>query len=204
MKSGKDIRRIDLALRRKFTFSRSGHSRVFLKKPMESVEHVAIKAFLWAAYLPHYPSLEVEKKIEDRYKPDLIALSPADQTGPGRPLFWAESGQVSPEKIIHIIKTFWPLELVLARTGNAGHAKTFTQSIEHAIQKHDRRRTRLPGLNRIAEQTGGFSPQNRQVIQARRTGSLTFLFFPDNWHDYISENGELLEIEKELHWLLYG
>ncbi|MGE5601468.1 MAG: hypothetical protein ACM30E_00355 [Nitrososphaerales archaeon] len=84
----------DLHLRRKWTLRAHGRQVVFVKKPVESTEHVLMKAFLWALYLPEYPDLIVEIKIGDRYKPDVVAL---DATG--QPAFWGEAGEVSTAKI---------------------------------------------------------------------------------------------------------
>jgi hypothetical protein len=67
---------------------------ILAKNPDESGEHVLMKAFLWALYLPDYPTLTVEIRIGDRYKPDVVALNEG-----GKPLFWGEAGQVSMEKV---------------------------------------------------------------------------------------------------------
>jgi hypothetical protein len=50
----------DLVLRRKWTFKAHGKQVVFVRRPIESSEHVLMKALLWALYLPDYPSLSVE------------------------------------------------------------------------------------------------------------------------------------------------
>jgi hypothetical protein len=72
---------------------------VFVKKPNESTEHVLMKAFLWALYLPDFPHLTVEIRIGDRYKPDVVALDPQ-----GTPLFWGEAGQVGSDKIRSLLR----------------------------------------------------------------------------------------------------
>ncbi len=84
----------DLALRRKLSFRAEGKRLVLVKKPVESIEHVLMKAFLWALYLPDYPDLRVEVPIGHRYKPDVTALD-----AHGRPRFWGEAGKVSLEKL---------------------------------------------------------------------------------------------------------
>ncbi len=52
-----------------------GQSVVFVKNPLESPQHVLMKAFLWALYLPQFPNLYVETKIGDKYKPDVVQLA---------------------------------------------------------------------------------------------------------------------------------
>lgn len=59
----------ELMLRRKWTLRAHGEQVVFVKKRNERAEHVLMKSFLWALYLPDYPDLTVEISIGDRYKP---------------------------------------------------------------------------------------------------------------------------------------
>ena len=84
----------DRLLRRKWTLRAHGRQVIFIKHAQERTEHVLMKAFIWALYLPDYPDLSVEIRIGDRYKPDVVMLD-----AHGRPLFWGEAGQVSPQKI---------------------------------------------------------------------------------------------------------
>ncbi len=100
----------ELWLQRKWTFRAHGRQVVFVKKPQESTEHVLLKAFLWALYLPAYPNLSVEVAIGDRYKPDVIALAPG-----GEVRFWGEAGHVSPEKLRALAKRYRSTHFALAR-----------------------------------------------------------------------------------------
>ena len=100
----------ELWLQRKWTFRAHGRQVVFVKKPQESTEHVLLKAFLWALYLPAYPNLSVDVAIGDRYKPDVIALD-----GSGEALFWGEAGHVSPEKLRALAKRYRSTHFALAR-----------------------------------------------------------------------------------------
>ena len=100
----------ELLLRRKWTFRAHDRQIVLEKKSLEKPEHVLMKAFLWALYLPAYPDLGVEISIGDRYKPDLIAL--CDE---GRPVFWGECGQIKTSKIRSILKRFSGIHLAIAR-----------------------------------------------------------------------------------------
>jgi hypothetical protein len=87
-----------------------GQSVVFVKNPLESPQHVLMKAYLWALYLPQYPDLYVETKIGDKYKPDVVQLA-AD----GRPVFWGESGQVSVKKIESLVRRFPDTHFAIAK-----------------------------------------------------------------------------------------
>jgi hypothetical protein len=69
----------DLYLRRKLTLRAHGEQVVFVKKKRERIEHVLMKAFLWALYLPEYPDLTVEIRVGDRYKPDVVGLDERGQ-----------------------------------------------------------------------------------------------------------------------------
>jgi hypothetical protein len=89
-----------LLLGGKFTFRVGGRKQVFVKKPIEHLHHVVMKALLWALYLPAYDQIQVEVAIGHRYKPDLVAL------GFDAPLFWAEAGRVGNQKLKRLIHRF--------------------------------------------------------------------------------------------------
>lgn len=100
----------DLLLRRKITLKAHGKQAVFIKRSVESGEHVLMKAFLWALYLPEYPDLMVEVPIGDRYKPDVVSLDPQ-----GRPRFWGESGKVSRSKVESLARRYRDTHFALAK-----------------------------------------------------------------------------------------
>jgi len=87
-------------LRRKLTLRAHGKQVVFVKRKQERIEHVWMKAFLWALYLPTYPDLRVEVSIGAKYKPDVVAMDAVR----GRPRFWGEAGHVSADKIAHLVQ----------------------------------------------------------------------------------------------------
>ena len=91
----------DLVLRRKWTLKAHNSQIVLIKKPIESAEHVVMKALLWALYLPQYSQIQVEVSIGTHYKPDLIALDDQQQ-----PIFWGEAGRVSEEKFAALFKRY--------------------------------------------------------------------------------------------------
>ena len=79
-----------LHIRGKYTFRAHDRKIVVVKKRGERVEHVLMKALLWALYLPQYPQATIEVKVGDRYKPDVVALDTR-----GEPVFWAEAGRAT-------------------------------------------------------------------------------------------------------------
>ncbi len=68
-----------------------------------------MKALLWGLYLPDYPTLTIEVRIGDKYKPDLVAFDPNPALvfqAQAKPLFWGESGVVGEDKLYSILRRF--------------------------------------------------------------------------------------------------
>ena len=112
----------DLALRRTLTLRASDGAAlrklVLVKKRGESIEHVLMKAVLWALYLPAYPEMQVEVAIGDAYKPDLVHLAPppgGPAYGDPEPIFWGEAGKVSAGKWASLLRRFPDTHFALAR-----------------------------------------------------------------------------------------
>jgi hypothetical protein len=122
----------ELALKGKFTFEVGGRKLILVKKPVESLNHVVMKALLWALYLPVYPRLQVEVGIGAKYKPDLV------QTDAQTIVFWAEAGSVGTRKLTYLLKRYPATHLVWA---------TWNQSLAPLATRVERRRK---GLNRRA------------------------------------------------------
>ena len=104
-------------LRRKLPLRAHGEQIVLVKRKQERIEHVWMKAFLWALYLPDYPTLSVEVSVDDRYKPDVVAMS--TRVGPdprrARPVFWGEAGHVSPDKIEALLPRYPDTHFAIAK-----------------------------------------------------------------------------------------
>lgn len=83
---------------------------MLVKRSNERIEHVLMKAFLWALYLPEYPDLTVEVGIGDRYKPDVVSLDAM-----GEPRFWGEAGKVSTDKIQSLARRYRNTHFALAK-----------------------------------------------------------------------------------------
>ena len=101
---------MSLTFPRKRVLRAHGQSVVFVKNPLESPQHVLMKAFLWALYLPLFPNLYVETKIGDKYKPDVVQLGTD-----GRPVFWGEAGQESVNKIQSLVRRFPDTHFAIAK-----------------------------------------------------------------------------------------
>ncbi len=116
----------ELHLRRKWTFKAHGRRLVVVKKPVERAEHVFMKAFLWALFLPDYPKIAVEVPIGDRYKPDLVALD-----AEGRPVFWAESGKVGAEKLTSLLRRYRDTHFAMTKWATSLHP--YEESVRRAL-----------------------------------------------------------------------
>ena len=117
----------DLHLRRKLTFHAHGRALVLVKRSNEKIEHRLMMALLWALYLPRYPELRVDVPIGARYRPDLVQLG-AD----GRPIFWAEAGEVGAEKLRLLCARYRDTHLVFAKW--AINTQPFAAMIESAMR----------------------------------------------------------------------
>ncbi len=95
---------------RKITVRTAGRNVVLRKGREESEQHVLLKALIFSLYADRYPGLAVEVSIGHRYKPDLVALD--DE---GRPLFWAECGQIGRDKIARLLRQLPNTHLVFAK-----------------------------------------------------------------------------------------
>jgi len=102
----------ELFLRRKWTLRAQGEKVVFVKRANERREHVLMKAFVWALYLPRYPDLLIEVHVNDRYKPDLVSLDIH-----GSPRFWGEAGHVSPSKVLALLRRYRYTHFAIAKWG---------------------------------------------------------------------------------------
>jgi hypothetical protein len=119
-------------LRRKLTLRAHGEQIVLVKRKQERIEHVWMKAFLWALYLPDYPDLSVEVEVGDKYKPDVVATDPRR----GRPCFWGEAGHVGPEKIETLVDRHPRTHFAIAKWDQS--LKRVRQTVEAAIRDADR------------------------------------------------------------------
>lgn len=87
------------------------------KNPGESVEHLVLKAFMWALVLPTHPNAQCELDLGLRYRPDVVSLDAA--TGSSTPLFWGECGSVKPRKLKALAEAFPSTAFAVAKWGRS-------------------------------------------------------------------------------------
>jgi hypothetical protein len=93
--------------RRKWKLHAHGQHVVFVNGMRERFVHPLMKALIWALYLPDYPDMDVEIRIGDRYKPDVVGWQRDDvRFRENEPAFWGEAGQVGRDKIIALAKRY--------------------------------------------------------------------------------------------------
>jgi len=113
-----------LHLEGKWRLQAHGRSLVLPKNAGEKASHVWLKGFLWYLYLPEFPGIQVEKPIGHRYKPDLVAFAHDSASYPlDKPVFWAEAGQVTLQKLQSLFHQFPATHFAVAKWGNLGHWK---------------------------------------------------------------------------------
>jgi len=123
----------DRHLRRKLTLRAHGEQVVFVKKKHERIEHVWMKAFLWALYLPDYPDLTVEIRVGDKYKPDVVQVDPLR----GQPIFWGEAGSVGVDKIASLTRRYRHTHFAMGKWATS--LDPYVAIVEEAIADVDRR-----------------------------------------------------------------
>ena len=119
-------------LRRKLTLRAHDEQIVLVKRKQERIEHVWMKAFLWALHLPHYSGLDVEVAVDDKYKPDVVAMDRRR----GRPQFWGEAGAVGPDKTEHLVTAYPDTHLAFSKWDRSLDA--VQAPVERAVRTTDR------------------------------------------------------------------
>jgi len=94
--------------RRRWKLHAHGQQIVVKYGMRERFVHPLMKAFIWALYLPDYPTASIEIRIGDKYKPDVIAFDdkPAIYEANPPPLFWGEAGRTTKGKIQSLVRRF--------------------------------------------------------------------------------------------------
>lgn len=92
-----------------------GRNLALDKNPGESVEHLVLKALVWALLLPTHADAEVERDLGMRYRPDVVALDDAS----GMPLWWGECGSVKPRKLRELATSFPETKFSVAKWGRS-------------------------------------------------------------------------------------
>lgn len=104
-----------------------GRSVRLLKQRGESVQHLLMKALLWAALLPSYPLAECEIDVGHRYKPDVVELG-----SEGEPNCWGECGAVATSKLAHLAAEFPRTHFIVSKWAHSdirGYAETLRREL---------------------------------------------------------------------------
>lgn len=101
--------------RRKWMLHAQDQHIVVVRGTQERFEHPLMKALIWALYLPWYPSSTIEQRIDDRYRPDVVAFGPPQPFAQPQPVFWGEAGQVGRDKIRALLRRYPETHFVIAK-----------------------------------------------------------------------------------------
>ncbi len=120
--------------RRRWKLHAHGQSIVVKYGVRERFVHPLMKAYLWALYLPDYPSASIEIRIGDKYKPDVIAFDgkPAVYEANPKPLFWGEAGRTGKDKIHSIVRRFPDTHFVMSKwdTGLKSYVDLVSEALD--------------------------------------------------------------------------
>lgn len=117
------------------------------QRPGESYEHILMKALGYTMFVIEYPDLEIEIKVNLRYKPDLI-VSGRDRSYK----FWGECGANSLRKTAWILKHTRTEKLVLFKIGQ--NTEQIVKQLREVIPGKYRQAGRLVLINFVKEIVG--------------------------------------------------
>lgn len=150
----------------------SGSTVTLRKKPNESLEHVLVKGILWSVFgLAEHGGGRafVERDVGDRRVPDVVVL-PADGGGgveDAAPLFWGESGRMSPDKAAELLERYPHTHIVHMRWGMGEAGTRWIEEIEERIGPTLARRTAPFEIGLVREDPRNFFDEEGNV-RARR------------------------------------
>lgn len=148
-----------------YDFDLAGRRLRLWKRLGESYEHVLMKALGYTMFIGEYPTMEIEKNVGLRYKPDLCA-----QTEDGRFAFWGECGSTGVRKIAWLLKHAGVRQLVLFKL--AGGGQQFVAELRAGIAPP----YRLPGRLSVVS----FS---REIVE--QTVSRRIARVPQSWYSLV-------------------
>jgi hypothetical protein len=108
-------------------FVLAGERMRLWQRPGEGYQHVLMKALGYAMYVRAYPTMQIERAVGLRYKPDLVALS-----DDGRFRFWGECGLNSIRKTAWLLKHASPELFVLFKMEH--EASQLVRKIREVVQ----------------------------------------------------------------------
>lgn len=122
--------------RRKWMLRAHDQHIVVVKGRQERLVHPLMKAFIWALYLPDYPTATIEVRIGDKYKPDVIAFSNDDPFQDAQPIFWGEAGRTGKHKIESLVRRFPRTHFVMSKWDRT--IRPFVDLVQPILADHRR------------------------------------------------------------------
>lgn len=159
--------------------------RIF-KKKAETLQHVIGKGLIWAMFREQYPNIHVEADIGDKRLPDVVAfdksVSFVDEIDNGTsrervtssiPLFWGESGRMSPQKAAEIAHKFPDTHFCHLRWGV--DIEQCTTELDYALQP----------------------------ILQYRTAPFEFGVLYGDPREYVDEGGNVTICKQDVNWKIF-
>lgn len=127
-------------------FVLAGQKVKLWQRPGESYQHILMKALGYAMFVKQYPNLEIEIKVDLRYKPDLVVFSANRDFK-----FWGECGQNSIRKTVWLLKHTRTEKLVLFKI--AQNTDSLIKQLQTEIEEKYRPSGRVQLINFVKEIT---------------------------------------------------
>ena len=140
-------------------FVLAGQKVKLWQRPGESYQHILMKALGYAMFVKQYPTLEIEIKVDLRYKPDLVAFSANREFK-----FWGECGQNSIRKTVWLLKHTRTEKLVLFKI--AQNTDSLIKQLQTEIEEKYRPSGRVKLINFVKEITD--LTANKQIEKVSR------------------------------------
>jgi len=125
-------------------FVLAGQKVKLWQRPGESYQHILMKALGYAMFVKQYPNLEIEIKVDLRYKPDLVVFSANREFK-----FWGECGQNSIRKTVWLLKHTRTEKLVLFKIGQ--NTDSLIKQLQTEIEAKYRPSGRVKLINFVKE-----------------------------------------------------
>lgn len=140
-------------------FVLAGQKVKLWQRPGESYQHILMKALGYAMFVKQYPTLEIEIKVDLRYKPDLVAFNENRDFK-----FWGECGQNSIRKTVWLLKHTRTEKLVLFKIGQ--NTDSLIKQLQTEIEAKYRPSGRVQLINFVKEITD--LTANKQIEKVSR------------------------------------
>jgi hypothetical protein len=128
-------------------FMLAGRRMRLWQRPGESYEHVLLKALGYTMFVAEFPHLEIEPRVDLRYRPDLVARTDA-RAARAAFAFWGECGLVTMRKVGWLLKHAGVERLALFKL--IGKPAALVQELRATVDARYRADGRLLVINFVA------------------------------------------------------